>query len=87
VGSIKCIAGGGTAVTERAERTARGYRRFRCRDCGRPWWWRWEGGAYCAHPRQPARNGDRQWMQAVQPDPGQPNSKSHAIRSTGCRRR
>src|SRR5918996_4410281 len=28
-------AGGPAAVTERPERTARGYRRFRCRDCGK----------------------------------------------------
>jgi transposase-like protein len=30
-----CVACGSAAVTERPERTARGYRRFRCRDCGK----------------------------------------------------
>jgi transposase-like protein len=29
------VACGSAAVTERPERTARGYRRFRCRDCGK----------------------------------------------------
>jgi putative transposase len=32
---MDCVACGSAAVTERPERTARGYRRFRCRDCGR----------------------------------------------------
>jgi putative transposase len=32
---MECVACGSTAVTERSERTARGYRRFRCRDCGK----------------------------------------------------
>src|SRR4051812_19815582 len=32
---MDCVACGSTAVTERPERTAQGYRRFRCRDCGR----------------------------------------------------
>jgi transposase-like protein len=31
-----CVACGSAAATERPERTARGDRRFRCRDCGRP---------------------------------------------------
>jgi putative transposase len=31
---LECIACGGTAITERSDRTARGYRRFRCRECG-----------------------------------------------------
>ena len=30
---MECIACGGTAITERSDRTAQGYRRFRCRDC------------------------------------------------------
>jgi putative transposase len=30
-----CIGCGSTAVSERSERTAQGYRRFRCRDCGK----------------------------------------------------
>ncbi len=30
-----CVCCGSAAVTERPERTARGYRRFRCRDCGK----------------------------------------------------
>ena len=34
-GGMNCIGCGSTAVTERPEVTARGYRRFRCRDCGR----------------------------------------------------
>ena len=32
---MRCLSCGSVAVTERPERTARGYRRFRCRDCGR----------------------------------------------------
>src|SRR3712207_4939937 len=32
---MDCVRGGSAAVTERPERTARGYRRFRCRDCGK----------------------------------------------------
>jgi len=32
---MDCVTCGSAAVTERPERTARGYRRFRCRDCGR----------------------------------------------------
>ena len=32
---MECIACGGTAITERSDRTARGYRRFRCRECGK----------------------------------------------------
>jgi putative transposase len=32
---MECIGCGSAAVTERPERTARGYRRFRCRDCGK----------------------------------------------------
>jgi len=30
-----CVACGSTEVTERPERTAQGYRRFRCRTCGK----------------------------------------------------
>ena len=32
---MDCVACGSAAVTERPERTAQGYRRYRCRDCGR----------------------------------------------------
>jgi transposase-like protein len=32
---MDCVACGSAAVTERPERTARGYRRFRCCDCGK----------------------------------------------------
>jgi putative transposase len=32
---MNCVGCGSIAVTERPEVTARGYRRFRCRDCGR----------------------------------------------------
>jgi putative transposase len=32
---MDCVACGSGAVTERPARTARGYRRFRCRDCGK----------------------------------------------------
>jgi putative transposase len=32
---MDCVACGSAAVTERPERTARGYRRFRCRGCGK----------------------------------------------------
>ena len=32
---MRCIECGSEAVTERSERTAQGYRRFRCRTCGK----------------------------------------------------
>jgi putative transposase len=32
---MDCIACGSCSVTERGERTAQGYRRYRCRDCGK----------------------------------------------------
>ena len=32
-----CVGCGSAAVAERAERTAQGYRRFRCRQCGKQW--------------------------------------------------
>src|SRR3712207_3913158 len=32
---MDCVRCGSAAVTERPERTGQGYRRFRCRDCGR----------------------------------------------------
>jgi putative transposase len=32
---MRCIGCGSTAVSERIERTAQGYRRFRCRPCGK----------------------------------------------------
>jgi putative transposase len=32
---MECTACGSAAVTERSERTAQSYRRFRCRDCGK----------------------------------------------------
>src|ERR1700740_3672441 len=32
---MRCIGCGSTAVSERSERTAQGYRRFRCRTCGK----------------------------------------------------
>src|SRR3954470_20517547 len=32
---MDCVACGSAAVTVRPERTAQGYRRFRCRDCGK----------------------------------------------------
>src|SRR3954452_14933737 len=32
---MRCIGCGSQAVTERPERTAQGYRRFRCRACGK----------------------------------------------------
>ena len=32
---MNCVCCGSAAVTERREVTARGYRRFRCRTCGR----------------------------------------------------
>jgi hypothetical protein len=33
---INCVGCGSSSVTEPWEVTAQGYRRFRCRDCGRP---------------------------------------------------
>jgi putative transposase len=35
MGAMDCVCCGSDAVTERPEVTAQGYRRFRCRDCGR----------------------------------------------------
>jgi putative transposase len=32
---MRCIGCGSTAVSERPERTVQGYRRFRCRTCGK----------------------------------------------------
>ena len=32
---MECNACGGAAISERPELTAQGYRRFRCRDCGK----------------------------------------------------
>jgi transposase-like protein len=32
---MQCLACTSRATTERSDRTERGYRRFRCRDCGR----------------------------------------------------
>jgi putative transposase len=32
---MECVGCGSAAVSERSERTARGYRRFRCRACGK----------------------------------------------------
>jgi putative transposase len=32
---MECVGCGSAAVIERRDRTAQGYRRFRCRDCGR----------------------------------------------------
>jgi putative transposase len=32
---MRCLECGSQAVTERPERTAQGYRRFRCRTCGK----------------------------------------------------
>jgi transposase-like protein len=33
---MRCMGCGSAAVSERLERTAQGYRRFRCRSCGKP---------------------------------------------------
>ena len=32
---MDCVGCGSAAVTERPDLTAQGYRRFRCRDCGK----------------------------------------------------
>ena len=32
---MRCVDCGSAAVSERSERTAQGYRRFRCRTCGK----------------------------------------------------
>ena len=32
---MDCVGCGSAAVTERPDRTVQGYRRFRCRDCGK----------------------------------------------------
>jgi len=34
---MRCIECGSATVTERPERTAQGYRRYRCRACGKQW--------------------------------------------------
>jgi putative transposase len=34
---MRCVERGSNAVSERPERTAQGYRRFRCRACGKQW--------------------------------------------------
>ena len=34
---MRCVECGSDAVSERPERTAQGYRRFRCRACGKQW--------------------------------------------------
>src|ERR1700692_3276364 len=34
-GQMECVGCGGTAITEGSDGTARGYRRLRCRDCGK----------------------------------------------------
>src|SRR6202034_3956796 len=33
--SMRCVGCDSTAISERPERTTRGYRRFRCRTCGK----------------------------------------------------
>jgi putative transposase len=33
--AMDCVGCGSAAVTERPDLTAQGYRRFRCRDCGK----------------------------------------------------
>ena len=42
---MECMCCGSAAVTERRDRIAQGYRRFRCRDCGRQFNERSAGGA------------------------------------------
>src|SRR5215217_4163856 len=41
---MRCLECGSEAVTERPERTAQGYRRFRCRHCGKQFKERSGGG-------------------------------------------
>jgi transposase-like protein len=49
---MDCVACGSASVTERPERTVRGYRRFRCRDCGKPFNQR--SGGLLNHSRYPS---------------------------------
>src|ERR1700679_4103600 len=35
IGSMECVGCGSSAISERSERTTQGYRRFRCRTCGK----------------------------------------------------
>jgi transposase-like protein len=49
---MDCVACGSTAVTERPDRTARGCRRFRCRDCGKQYNER--SGGLLNHTRYPS---------------------------------
>src|ERR671914_112786 len=49
---MECICCGSAAVTERPERTARGYRRFRCRTCGKQFNER--SGGSLNHTRHPS---------------------------------
>src|SRR6516225_4672518 len=41
---MECVGCGSWAVTERPDRTAQGYRRFRCRDCDKQFNERSDGG-------------------------------------------
>src|ERR1700744_166676 len=43
IGSMECVGCGSAAVSQRSERTAQGYRRFRCRACGKQFNERSEG--------------------------------------------
>src|SRR5918998_692987 len=49
---MDCVACGSPAAAEQPERTARGYRRFRCRECGKRYNER--GGGLLNHTQYPS---------------------------------
>ena len=49
--TVACV---GAAISERPERTAQGYRRFRCRDCGKQFNERTGGSRLNTHPVCPS---------------------------------
>ncbi len=55
---MDCVCCGSAAVAERLERTAQGYRRFRCRDCGKRFA-RAQGGQWLPQELQARQQGLR----------------------------
>ena len=56
---MDCVTCGSAAVTERPERTAQGYRRFRCRDCGKQYNER--SGSLLNHTQYPSATSSPSW--------------------------
>jgi putative transposase len=65
---MDCVACGSAAATERPERTAQGYRRFRCRDCGKQYNER-SGGLlnHTQYPSDSVLHGSAVWTRGAQP--------------------